>query len=365
MKHFQLLLQILTIVFSSGTAFGFQMEREQLFPGGDLALLKANIKQGTISSRAWREAIFAKKTNFDLPDYRKGLYGAETVAGTNLYLMYQLLAGHQPWMMTIRVNANCLPLSYDSSYSLTEGVFADWAKKTVSPAEFKSCAEGSSWNLGTFYDVSADPDANECVGHLERFLTSRKTPIVFDLVNRDSWYIRDRSCISKIEGTADQNLRALIDNKVGDPLGSRLENWYGDEVLPGSFFAGNTIFLLRVLADSHRTGELLLNELDGLKSEIDDWYPPLETPLSLKLDRNADNPRIVSLFLASAMLELRSGGMTKWRSDLQILLNELVKSFGKSCHGRHGVTIENRRSCLEESDRQSVRLIRFLDRKKP
>ena len=365
MKLFQQLFQILTIATMGGpTASAFQLEQSRLFHAGRYDVLKQNIAAGNIPAPAWQTAIFGKSTNFDLPDYRKGLYGAETVAGVNLYLMYQLLAGHTPWVMVIDVKKTCFSSSYDSSYSVTEGPFAKWILQNANEAELKRCREGNTWNLGTFFDVSRDSAANLCVGVLERFLRDQRTSIAYDLVNPDSWYIRDRKCIAKIEGTSDEALRALLENRIGSPRQSRVENWYGDSFLPGSFYAGNTIYLLRVLASSHHLRESVFEDLDGFKAEIDAIYTPSENPRSLRLDRNLDNPKIVSLFLSSLLLEIRKGPdqVKKWQIALQVLLNDLETAFGKSCHGRHGVAAENRRSCHDESDRESLKLIRFLDR---
>jgi hypothetical protein len=359
MKRFQILLQIFA-AFTASVGQAFTLDRERLYHAGHRELLMQNIEARTVPALAWKNAIFAAKTNFDLPAYRKGLYGAESVAGTNLYLTYQLLAGRTPWLMTIGLKKECLPKSYDSSFSVESGAFATWFQEHVSEIDAASCQIGGAWNLGTFYDVSESPGLNRCVSELHHFLNDQQIPIAFDLVNNDSWYIRDRSCISTIEGTADENLRALLDNRIGSPEASRLENWYGDNVEPGSFYAGNTIFLLSLLAESQQLHTSLIPRLDSLKAEIDTWYPRAEQVRELKLDRALDNPRIVSLFLTSAMIAIRNDNVKAWQADLRALLRALVKAFGESCHGRHGVAAEHQRTCLAESNRQTLRLVDFL-----
>ena len=98
---------LLTLQFPFCASADDWRERGLLFHAGFRPFLEGDIEANGISEDVWKSAIFGT-TNFDLPEYRKGLYGAMNWSGTSLYSLYQFIGGREPWVMVIKVKKSCM-----------------------------------------------------------------------------------------------------------------------------------------------------------------------------------------------------------------------------------------------------------------
>jgi|GEM_PF-5040331 len=344
-----------------------------LFHSGSRKNMDGNIRANTIPEKAWNDFVMGK-TNFDLPEYRKGLYGAEALTGTSLYSLYRTLGGGEPWVIAVRLKESCLdnPALFAEEYEISEGDpnpgrFQAWysPRRAKYRALEKRClqkiGDHSYWETGALYDLAkADAETRKltllCTPVILDFFRDTGVKIFIDRVNDDSWAIRDRACITGIEGTPDDLFRRLLTNRIGD--GDFLENFFGDAGRPGTYFAGNLLLFLGVAAE---TSLLEADALDKLRVTLDPWIAGDNTPdEQLSIDSNADAPKILWLALLSAARAVKEGGAAEWQKKLREFLISLRTELGHACEGKNGVPASKREACSKVTAAQSNALVSLL-----
>lgn len=375
-SRFSLLFIFLTLTFPYCAHAAEWKDRGLVFHAGFRPFLDADIVANGVSEDVWRSAIMGA-TNFDLPEYRKGLYGAMNFSGTSLYTLYQILGAREPWVMAIQVKKSCLSgaAMFDSDYSIRlkggGGRFSDWyvkhriKYKSLEKFCIEEFGEMLSWKEGARYSVS-DQDAvtqeetKRCTPVLNDFLDQEKIKLVFDAVNEDSWYIRDRECIGSITGTPDQLLDLLFANQIGDDDNDVLDNLFGDEAKAGSFFAGSTIMVAKILAETSRLDAAHASSFGQLIQKTNSYIGKDTEGKQLSLDRNTDNPFILRHLLLAASGSISAKRTGELQKRLAMRLEELTQVLGNSCQGAHGVSGERRAECSATTSLETKKLIDLL-----
>jgi hypothetical protein len=356
-----------------------------LFHAGARQILEEDIQANTVPQIAWDQFIMGGNTAFDLPEYRRGLYGAESIHGTGLYATYNILAGREPWVMIIKVREDCVNQRglFQSEYSVMssaeksrKGSFSEWywAHKAdlaaVAPVCLEpSTAEGlsSDWKEGAFYSVSDSTaesiqETKTCGPTLNKFLNEKQYKIIRDVVNDNSWYIRDRSCIQSIEGTPDQLFLAIAENKVGNPEDELFMNLLGDAVDPSQSSSGIAYIILKVLSETSYLKNAHLSQLKGLAKGS--GYSSLDKVLrnaeALSLANNADSEDLVMLAYDAAARSVVAHSQKAFQEKLKSLLVELLQNTGAVCKGKHGIVKENRQACRAIADVQTQKIVKLL-----
>lgn len=350
-----------------------------LFHSGARAHMDTDIREGNVPLKAWNEFIMGK-TNFDLPDYRKGLYGAEALAGTGLYSLYRALSGGEPWVMVVKVKKECLEGNalYSEEYNLSakkeaKGRFHRWYHRNRAKYRHleKDCWHESKeefgyWETGALYSLNeADAETKRltllCTPVLKDFLDADGVKVFFDAVNDDSWGIRDRSCIEEITGTPDQLLTRILENRIGDPGESFIENFYGSYGKPGLYYGGNTVLFLGVAAETTALTPGTAPALERLAKELRTWVgPELKKEAELSLDANGDNPQLLLLAAEKLARVSRSGDPKAFQLSLKAWLAASRAALGKACDGAKGVKPERREACAAETEAQTASLLALL-----
>ena len=352
-----------------------------LFHTGDREVLAQDIAAHTIPQPAWDRFVFGK-TNFDLPEFRKGLYGAERLSDINLYLAYELLAGRKPWVMSVQVGPECRTDSavFTSEYIVfpesnprsKQNRFSSWywANHINQLKGSEQCLLTGSdrlyWDDQALYDLHSLSQSEQtrlavCNDVMNRFIQSQQIRTLVDPVNDDSWYLRDRSCIQNIRGTVADNFVRLLNNGFGDRRDPVSTNWYGNLGDPGSTYSGHTIFVLSVLSEIEaKLGDREVAKIKAVTDNLDRVYGVSQDPLSLNLDHNSDNPQIVSLALKSMTRAIHEARLAAWQASLRPLLKGLVLELGQACHGHHGVPAAFQDACQKTSSAGSARLAILL-----
>lgn len=382
MKYCLLILSMLwTLVFPFCAHATDWMNRGLLFHAGFRPFLDGDIENNGISESVWQSAIFGK-TNFDLPEYRKGLYGAMNFSGTSLYVTYQLLGGSEPWVMAIQVKKSCLneTSTFDSDYSVqlkgNGGRFSNWYVKHR--AKYKSLetlclqkfGELMNWKEGAPYSVSehdalTQKETKECTPVINDFLNEEKIKVAFDVVNDDSWYIRDRDCIESIKGTPDQLLEMLFANQIGDDDNDVLDNLYGDEFKSGTFFTGSTVMVLKILAETTLLNSAHLARLSGLIQRTTMYLGKETEPKVLSLDSKTDNPFILRHALTAVVGALSTNHVAPFQDQLRARLVDMTQTLGAACQGAHGVKPEKKSECSRANTSEAKKLMDLLQMFEP
>lgn len=324
-----------------------------LFHAGERRFIREDIAANTVPAEAWKNFITGH-TRFDLPEYRQGLYGAQTFAGTSLYTLYLILGGLEPWTMLVRLKPQCLTdqAIFSEDFLVTEppeqgGRFSRWyARHRAKYRALESdCLHGGSWEEGAPYDASkADPETQRltklCTPALNDFLAENQIKVARDVENDDSWYVRDRDCIAGIGGSADE----LLDRLLAIP--DFVPSFYGDAAVPGSFFAGSTFLFWAVVAEAKRFDPARLARLE---KKLDEWIGN-ENRERLGLNDNADQPALLRLTVRSLRRAIAAKQTAEWQADLGRWLNDTRAQLGKACEGQHGVPAEKKDTCDRAGD---------------
>jgi hypothetical protein len=387
----------------------FSAESLALFHGGKRAYLEEDVRQKGISPEVWDKFIFGK-TNFDLPDYRKGLYGADDMGGTSLYTTYNLLAGQEPWVMLIKIKPSCAvnPGFYYTDYTISQAKakdasmfskwflnklnYADATSKQKIELDMQECSKEliinndppvayRIWNESIFYSmnkhsVEEQTQTLRCTAYLNEFLLETKIKLVQDNVNGEdgSWYIRDRNCIENISGTPDELFRAISQNQIGNKQTALDQNLFGDLVEPGHFPAGSLYIFLRVLAETSllkAENTKLLNKIERAM-DFDHKNPKARDQEIIHLFEKQEFAfntfRHVNLFVSMAVRAakqaIKSNQVTAFQKQLAELLTQLRVQHGEACRGGEGgfqgVQAENKERCEQVSLLQGQKLMGYF-----
>lgn len=180
-----------------------------------------NIAAGAITQEVWDKYIFGGP-RFPLPMWRRGYYGASN-AQVPFYYGHDLIRdGEVPWMEFTTIDSACLKpevtfdqrrefVSESSAFMLYFGTAWSRYYPTLDAAR-QECvqkeADKIKYNALTMRRTIDDEDKG-CDKLVHDFLVERQYKTVFDAREDNSWYLRDRACISKLTGTDDDMLTFL------------------------------------------------------------------------------------------------------------------------------------------------------------
>lgn len=321
---------------------------ETLFHAGTRTNLEANIRNGQIAHDVWTNFIFGA-TNYDLPDYRKGLYGGETIGSVDLYFQEQLLEGIEPWIMMIHLPLECrtraasfVPNAFatkvDPRADASDNRFALWLKQH--PEKYADarnfCVENDYWKEGSPYSLKdAGPEDREidlkCEPALSEFISLKENRVIFDEYNYlPAWYIRDPSCVAKIDGTADEFFDALAAN-VGNPDYEFVENLFGPDSEKPTPVQGSTFFIMKVLAETSRLRPNAKPWLMKTQKELAEYIPDYQPIPSLWAGN--DNYYILGRVFGSAARAIAENRVSAFQNQLKSWITKATREIGASCHG--------------------------------
>ena len=229
-----------------------------LYHGGSRKTLDEDIKAGTVPKAAWDRYVMGDETNFDLPRWRRGFYGAEEVLITTTYAGISMGRGGAPWTVRIHLAPECRqPAAVFNEYEMftnEDTVFGSWLRSTSvlqdprsAECIYKTGSGRSAWDPGPVYLISQLSEnerntASFCGDVVDRFFNENHIKIVLDGKVINSWYIRDRACIEKLDGSPDDWFDALVRQGLPFFNDDRL-----DEVSEN--FAAEVAFYLQILAE--------------------------------------------------------------------------------------------------------------------
>lgn len=194
-----------------------------LYHFGSYEPLMKDVAARTVPERDWSRYIMGDETRFGQKIYRRGLYGTAH-PGFSSYFGDRLLeneAVRAPWMIRIAVKDECRreePLNLATLYLDPRVVRA---LATFRDPEFPDAAsfhsgcyhidDDSEEEIADFEMVTGVAPATPCEAMADRIFRTLKPKIAVDSIWHQSWYIRDRSCIERIDGSATSNLKWMTE----------------------------------------------------------------------------------------------------------------------------------------------------------
>ena len=197
---------------ANGILTSTKVPRDAIFHYGKKELLLEDVNEGNIPKSIWDEFIMGEKTRFKLKRFRRGFYGSEFAEDADRFgdSTYN-------WLIKIILNQECLNSSRVVSlvYLTKSPLFKTWYESKQFPNSFEqwksTCFDQDSYprekkfNYYKNQSESADFTESECEKVIENYYEEQNFAFTHDasgdLVR--SWAIRDRECISKIEGSED------------------------------------------------------------------------------------------------------------------------------------------------------------------
>ena len=189
-----------------------------------------NAKERTIPENVWNDSIMGEKNRrFALRPIRRGLYGTHNLDTNGFYD-----SGSYSWLMQIELEPACRNPQKVATFSGLEKDprFIAWFKKKASlPMSLEDFAKKCPSSPPDYIAVYAGDERERCIQLAERFISENDIKIIQDSVVSRSFYIRNRSCIKNIRGTAAEQLEFLADEPsifisecYGPPLDTTLSS---------------------------------------------------------------------------------------------------------------------------------------------
>lgn len=298
------LILLLIIKLISAGVLGPDWEiPKHLFHFGNQEYLLEDARIDSIPQEAWDKYVMGDYTSNNLPHARRGLY-----AGININYISQFTpdcgAGDTPWFMVIHVNDQCRGSEVVGDFRdiLKSSEFKNWFENTWisnnpgspfdSTDSFLKSAVDYKKEIGKFriryhgaYKIrgeNSNTDLHEEI--LRAWIEHKNFKVMFnDLgrndTSRDSqWYLRDISCIERIDGTP------------GEVLGwisQRNDFWknyrsYGKQRRKTDFDSP-VIILLKALADLSPLESGHIEALGQIKTIINRSNTPIDEELRASL----------------------------------------------------------------------------------
>lgn len=189
---------------------GTKVPRSIIYHYGKKDVLLTDVAEGNIPESDWNDYIMGEKTRFKLKRFRRGFYGTEYAEDADRFgdSTYN-------WLVKITLNPECMESSRVTSlvYLSRSALFQNWYATKAYPTsfeKFKTACFDQNGNPGyTAFNnyknpsETADFKESECEKVVADYYEDQKFAFIHDhagdLVR--SWAIRDRDCISNIEGS--------------------------------------------------------------------------------------------------------------------------------------------------------------------
>jgi hypothetical protein len=212
-------LYLFFAAFSASTIASAQVP-EVLFHFGKREILEIDIQAQAIPREAWDRFIMGNETRYDLPRYRRGLYGATEPGYADFFGDQLLESGNLPWMMEIQLSDHCRQEQslIDPRTLPFDGRFWDWFDQSR-PLEFQNVVrfvdacysrESNGSYRPLYKTIRMNGVEGPCELTVAQFLEQTHVQVVIDHAWGESFYLRDRSCIEAIRGTALEQIHWMI-----------------------------------------------------------------------------------------------------------------------------------------------------------
>lgn len=188
-----------------------------LYHFGKKAYMLQNAELDNIPEEAWRGSVMGKAGRYGLMPFRRGMYGGERISSVEFY--GNLYLDKEPWFMAFHIKDSCRRPERVSDLTVEDPKFVDWISKNIDKllADFPMCISAGATSCEDLLDtssvefVTAKREENRCERLLAEFLTDYDIKVVRDGAWHESWYVRDRECIEKIDGNANEVLEMMAD----------------------------------------------------------------------------------------------------------------------------------------------------------
>lgn len=249
-----------------------------LYHFGSFEPLMKDVAARTVPEADWRRYIMGDETRFGQKIYRRGLY-ATSHPGFSSYFGDRLLEAESiraPWMIRISVKEECrneAPINLATLYQDARVIrvlrqFRDPAfpNAKIFHDRCYHLDDDTEEEIADFEMVTGVAQPTACEAMADRIFRALKPKIAVDSIWHQSWYIRDRNCIERIDGTAAQNLKWMRDIP-----GYWMERPNGDYERKWNYFKNSSLalILVRALIEAPAMNETTLADLRAMTKKSD------------------------------------------------------------------------------------------------
>lgn len=206
----------------------------QLYHFGPKEALLENANQNTIPEGKWQDFIMGKKSRFNLPPFLRGLYGTSQASYAAFFGDRLLGTKRAPWFMVFSLKDSCLTPERVAAISLLpqQPQFITWLTSPANSSKLKTIKSFRKQCMKKNQDGQFWVKTKQLSNHkgvceilLAKYFEDHNIAIVFDEVwpNPDridqnyssapvSWFVRDRSCITAVDGDVTDELKHMTSN---------------------------------------------------------------------------------------------------------------------------------------------------------
>lgn len=184
----------------------------ELYHYGPRAPLMRDVNARTVPPADWRDVIMGGGDEFAAPAYRRGLYGCPDLAAGDAYA-----TAPDSWVIRVRLKPACRqPGAFTSiDWTKPDAKFRQWIAKAPGlpfrMADYaKRCVDEGELNITS--EFGGD---NPCNRIAQRYLADSRFKVIYDHNSPGCWYLRDRACIERIDGTPEEVLSFFPNWKPG------------------------------------------------------------------------------------------------------------------------------------------------------
>ncbi len=316
-----------------------------LYHFGSYEPLMKDVVARTVPEADWRQYIMGDETRFGQKIYRRGLY-ATSHPGFSSYFGDRLLekeAVRAPWMIRIAVKDECRreePLNLATLYwdprvvrfleSLKDPEFPDVA---TLHSRCYYIDDETEEEVADFEMVTGIGTPTACEAMADKIFQALKPKIAVDSIWHQSWYIRDRSCIERIDGSPLSHLKWMTEIP-----GYWMEHPTPDYQRKWNYFQNSSIalILMRALIEAPVINDRLLNDIAGEAKNSD-----LSSPAAWVGAKTSWFPQVVQAWLADYRVCRDRRRLRDWKTNARAhydlwLAAENAHELEKSIEARIG-----------------------------
>lgn len=203
-----------------------------LFHWGKKEHLLQNAEQGTVPQEAWETYVVGEKGAWNLPPYRRGLYGTAGLSTNGFGNPINNIKTR--WLMEIQIKDECrVPERVVALARLPEDRrFVDWMSSAPGlPPEIasfeeyqKTCTDPSGTGIRKLKNVNyigTSQSPHPCEVILKRYQDEMGFAVAQDEEFARSFVIRDRSCIENIRATPEDLIEIFSKSDLWDSAGCK------------------------------------------------------------------------------------------------------------------------------------------------
>jgi hypothetical protein len=262
---------MLFLLFTS-LAFAQDLPPKVLYHIGQKPFLLEDAKLGNIPQDIWDDKVMGNNGRYQLAPFRRGLYGGAEFDNLELYGNLYFGKEQMPWVLKITLKDSCLTPEA-STDTTTDPRYVDWTiahlpeiMQTAQKCVQQNNADLDCKDVLTGFNLVANGNLwGRCERIQLNYLDDIHAKVVKDNAWGNSWFIRDRNCIEKLEASPQNILEILAEAKWDRQSRAGTYSSWGSGAYGGTLVS----LLWGALTDQEKADPALLKQILGKAKNSD------------------------------------------------------------------------------------------------